>query len=338
MAIYLFDWGNTLMVDLEGQSGPMCEWPLVSVVEGAYSVLHFLSRRGPVYIATNAADSKQEDVRKAFVRVGLDKYISGYFCKDSLGISKDSPDYYRTIAGLLNSDVTELTMVGDTFDKDIVPALEAGLDTVWLSASFSEFEFRSRFRQIETLFSLITQDFPSIENQQIKLEPPTMERNEQILEAVTESYSQLAEFLPWVHSALTIDDTNQNIHLAHYNFMRGESELRFSIIDRDTDQLLGMIGLLLTDLDVPRFEIGYWLRTDQTGKGIVSQAVQLLESFAITQLGAKRIDIRAVGKNLRSQKVAERNGYQLEARYRLARRNPDGELDDELLFTKLIEP
>ncbi len=336
MSIYLFDWGNTLMVDYVHHTGKMCDWPQVSSVTGAHSLLHFLSRDSDVYIATNAEDSQQQDVRAAFARIGLDRYISGYFCKDSLGISKDSPDYYRVIASQLGVEPSQLTMVGDTFDKDITPALAAGLRAVWLSQSAEFHEPGDRWCRIETLLSLITQDFPVLDNERIRLEPPAADRNHQILDTVQRSYQELAQFLPWVNCALTIEETDQNIQMARYHFQRGESEFRFTIVDKQTDQVLGMIGLLIADLSVPHFEIGYWLSSEVTGHGIMRQAVALLETFAADRLGARRIDIRAVGRNIRSQKVALGSGYRLEAHTRLSRRNPDGRLDDELLFSKLF--
>lgn len=42
--IYLFDWGDTLMVDLKGFPGKMCEWDTVEAVDGAFDTLECLSK------------------------------------------------------------------------------------------------------------------------------------------------------------------------------------------------------------------------------------------------------------------------------------------------------
>ena len=34
-SIYLFDWGDTLMVDYVDAIGKMCDWPSVKAVDGA---------------------------------------------------------------------------------------------------------------------------------------------------------------------------------------------------------------------------------------------------------------------------------------------------------------
>ena len=56
---FLFDWGDTLMVDYPDEEGPMFKWPKVAVVEGAFELLYILSRRAECHVATNAEDSSQ---------------------------------------------------------------------------------------------------------------------------------------------------------------------------------------------------------------------------------------------------------------------------------------
>lgn len=82
--IVLFDWGNTLMVDFPEAQGKMCNWEVVEEVAGAREVLAALSKQHKLYVATNAADSTEQDIIQAFERVGLSQYLSGYFCKASL--------------------------------------------------------------------------------------------------------------------------------------------------------------------------------------------------------------------------------------------------------------
>ncbi|XAW88503.1 hypothetical protein ABDK09_03050 [Vibrio sp. CDRSL-10 TSBA] len=97
--IYLFDWGDTLMIDNPSLPGKMCDWPQVEATPHALETLRRLSQRAEIYIATNAENSVEADVRNAFLRVGLDDYIRGYFCKQTLGVSKGNavvlPHDYR---------------------------------------------------------------------------------------------------------------------------------------------------------------------------------------------------------------------------------------------------
>ena len=129
--IYLFDWGDTLMADFPQSQGPMCNWPEVEVISGALEMLSSLSEKADLYIATNAEDSSVEEIHKAFARVGLAPFIKGYFCRFNVGVSKGTPEYFTRIALALNVQTQNITMVGDTLDKDILPAIEAGLNAVW---------------------------------------------------------------------------------------------------------------------------------------------------------------------------------------------------------------
>ena len=83
--IYLFDWGDTLMVDFAGVPGKMCDWDVVEVVDGARETLKCLSKTSKIYVATGAAQSTETEIQQAFERVDLNPFISGYFCEANLG-------------------------------------------------------------------------------------------------------------------------------------------------------------------------------------------------------------------------------------------------------------
>ncbi|GGZ60324.1 hydrolase [Paraglaciecola chathamensis] len=129
--IYLFDWGDTLMVDFPSANGKMHLWQNVETVKGATTTLKQLAQKHDIYIATNAADSNEQDIQQAFERVNLAQYISGYFCFANTGLHKTSADFYQHIIKRLNVEASSITMVGDTFAKDVLPALESGINAVW---------------------------------------------------------------------------------------------------------------------------------------------------------------------------------------------------------------
>ena len=132
---YLFDWGDTLMVDFPRSAGKMCDWETVRAVDGAKNTLEVLARTAKLYVATNAAESGEQDIRSAFKRVGLDRYIAGVFCKANLGLAKGSPEFLRAILERLPDDADQVAVVGDSLEKDIVPALGAGLGAFWLTGT-----------------------------------------------------------------------------------------------------------------------------------------------------------------------------------------------------------
>ncbi|CAG9001102.1 MAG: hypothetical protein CENE_03118 [Candidatus Celerinatantimonas neptuna] len=177
-------------------------------------------------------------------------------------------------------------------------------------------------------------DFDSLQNSEIRLETPNMERVEELHEVVRNSQLRLKEFLPWAREVISLQKTELNLQQAIENFSSMSHELRFSIIDRQSDQLLGLISLKIVDPLVPFFEIGYWLGNCAVGRGIMSQSVKLVEHFAIDILKAKRIEIVTAASNRRSRAVAERCGYHQDALFRHHRRLPSGAMDDTVVYSK----
>jgi putative hydrolase of the HAD superfamily len=132
---YLFDWGDTLMVDIPGQTGPMCDWPKVQTVDGAKACLQRLSQHAQCHLATNAADSTEAQIRLALKRAGLSEYIESIFCRENLGMGKTDARYYATITEKLNVSPERITMVGDSLERDVQPALKAGLEALWFNSN-----------------------------------------------------------------------------------------------------------------------------------------------------------------------------------------------------------
>lgn len=132
---YLFDWGDTLMVDFPGVPGKMCDWERVQAVDGAAKLLASLSHKAQIYIATGAAESTEADIKQAFERVDLAQYVSGYFCQSNLGCRKGSKAFLPSILTKLAVPLGSVAMVGDSIEKDVKPALEVGIQAVWLKPS-----------------------------------------------------------------------------------------------------------------------------------------------------------------------------------------------------------
>ncbi|WP_375754105.1 HAD family hydrolase [Vibrio sp. HN007] len=141
------------MVDFPEKAGKMCDWDKVQTVDGALQVLSELSLDHSIYVATNADDSTEKDIKAAFERVGLSQYIDGYFCKSNLGVGKSSPDFYFKISEKLQVSPESLVMVGDSLEKDVKPALTAGLDAFWFNPTSIEIE-PNQVKQINSLVQL----------------------------------------------------------------------------------------------------------------------------------------------------------------------------------------
>jgi RimJ/RimL family protein N-acetyltransferase len=105
--------------------------------------------------------------------------------------------------------------------------------------------------------------------------------------------------------------------------------------DGSTGRLIGGTGLHRFDWQVPRFEVGYWVRRSEQGRGLISEAVQTLVRFAFDALQARRVEIRMSSTNLRSRAVAERCGFTLEGVLRQDSIGVDGAPRDTVVYSRV---
>ncbi|MCJ0882013.1 GNAT family N-acetyltransferase [Vibrio sp. CCB-PB317] len=174
-----------------------------------------------------------------------------------------------------------------------------------------------------------------METKRLKLIPACLERAEEAHQAVVRSQKTLEVYLPWVPHVLTLEAMIAGTEKAIANFENFEEELRYYLIDKESDRLLGAIGLMIHDQEIPAFEIGYWLDDRAVGYGYISEAVAAIENYAFEALDAKRITILADANNRKSRAVAERCGYEFEGELRNARRASSGELSNTVIYAKV---
>ena len=133
----LFDWGDTLMVDFPQYEGKMRDWPELALVDGVSEILPVLASQYRLHLATNAQDSTEADIRKAFQRVGINLFFKGIFCKQNLGVDKSSENYFSFIINKLEAKPENIIMIGDNLDKDVLPAIAAGMHGIYYTPAGS---------------------------------------------------------------------------------------------------------------------------------------------------------------------------------------------------------
>jgi len=75
------------------------------------------------------------------------------------------------------------------------------------------------------------------------------------------------------------------------------------------------------------------LRSSHTGRGLMTEAVKAVTSFARRELGMGRIEMLTDEANQRARRVCERAGFALEGILRQHRASPDGRLRNNCLFS-----
>jgi ribosomal-protein-serine acetyltransferase len=91
-------------------------------------------------------------------------------------------------------------------------------------------------------------------------------------------------------------------------------------------EVAGDISLKEINWSIKSAEIGYWLGSAYTGKGIMTRAVRSMLDYAFNDLGLHKVEIWAAEENVKSRRVPERLGFVQEGTRR----------DDELIGGKYI--
>ncbi len=117
-------------------------------------------------------------------------------------------------------------------------------------------------------------------------------------------------------------------------FIQSASEVKpYRILAIEVDGLaVGTIGIHAeTDLHIKNGEMGYWLGEPYWGKGIMTKAVRQMVNYGFENFDITRIFARCFGRNIGSQKVLEKAGFVLEAKFEQTLYKND-EYIDELIY------
>lgn len=170
------------------------------------------------------------------------------------------------------------------------------------------------------------------------IRPPQVGDGFVVNEAIKESYKVLHKFMEWARIMPSVENTEEQMRLAAANWILKKPEepwLQLLIFDKNNNEFIGCTSFHHYVWDVPAVETGYWIRTNRSGKGYMTEAINAITRYAFKQLAVKRITITCDIDNIRSKKIAERLNYSLEATLKSHRRKPmSGEISDTLIYSK----
>jgi ribosomal-protein-serine acetyltransferase len=138
-----------------------------------------------------------------------------------------------------------------------------------------------------------------------------------LYEAVRESMNELRPWMPWCHPNYSIEDTAVWVMSRDEAWAKG-TDYGFAIFDVETGTFLGSVGLNKIDPLNRSANLGYWVRSDSTKRGVATTATRLLAMWGFNSLGLQRIEIVASVENLASQRVALKAGARREGIMRRA--------------------
>lgn len=123
--------------------------------------------------------------------------------------------------------------------------------------------------------------------------------------------SYLSPWLPWVPFNIELQSSVQYAQASMSDWDHGRA-LRLVIRERPTGRFLGIVSLeSLQHLNLSG-DLGYWLRKDVNGRGLMTEAAGAVVTWTFRQLGAHRVRVAAATENHRSLSVIGRLGFRFE--------------------------
>ena len=141
----IFDWGDTLMRVFPEYKGPMAYWSKIMVMPGVVTALERLHSEYILCAASNAGNSDAVLMGEAMARAGIRRYFRRIYTSKELGFAKPEENFFLEIAKRIRVKPEECLAVGNDYDKDIIPAKNAGMNTVL----FLEMDYVKKFESAD---------------------------------------------------------------------------------------------------------------------------------------------------------------------------------------------
>jgi RimJ/RimL family protein N-acetyltransferase len=152
-------------------------------------------------------------------------------------------------------------------------------------------------------------------------------------DAVDSSIDHLVPWMPWaLEEPQTLEEKTELLRRFRGQFDLGQNFV-YGLFSRDESEQVGGSGFHLRVGD-DAFEIGYWIRASEDGKGLATESTAALTRVGFEVCEVDRIEIHVEPANEKSARIPQKLDYVEEARLR--RRlyaAPGGEPRDTVVFS-----
>jgi ribosomal-protein-serine acetyltransferase len=148
----------------------------------------------------------------------------------------------------------------------------------------------------------------------LRLEPVTPGHADELWEATEASLKELQPWMAWTRDP-SPENTRAFTEAAVEEWEHGQAYV-FALVEED--RAIGTMGLHARNPFTHSAEVGYWVRSDRAGRGLVTEAGRAVVAFAFDVLGLHRLTLMAGLDNRPSQRVAEKLGFRREGSLRHA--------------------
>lgn len=150
---------------------------------------------------------------------------------------------------------------------------------------------------------------PQLESDRLILQRFSRRDSTTLDEAIRESLADLNQWLPWARLDYTASDTTAFIRESIQAWKEGRAwDYSIRTVDSPKDHV-GNISFWTVSKLGKIAEIGYWVRSGATSRGICTEAVELLLAEMFNSLSYHKVVLRIAVGNDASDRVAEKLGF-----------------------------
>jgi ribosomal-protein-serine acetyltransferase len=140
----------------------------------------------------------------------------------------------------------------------------------------------------------------------ISIRPYRVDDAAALYEAAMESVLEIRPFMPWCRPDLTVEEARGWIE-AQESAFEARKAFEFIILSAECP-FLGGCGLNQIDDVNHRANLGYWVRSSATRRGIATTAIKQLVQWAFRNTDLVRLEVVVSTQNAASLRAAEKSG------------------------------
>lgn len=152
-----------------------------------------------------------------------------------------------------------------------------------------------------------------IVNEEIELKELSLQDSPALLQLVDANRDYLRKWMCWVDDVRELKDAKIFVDQCSFA-ISNKRGFTFGVWFKG--ELIGELGFNSIDNFNKVGVIGYWIGHEFQGRGIISISLKRVLDFGFDYLALNRMEIRVPVNNSRSHKVAERLGFEKEAKLR----------------------
>lgn len=152
--------------------------------------------------------------------------------------------------------------------------------------------------------------------------------------AKLETWGQLSTVFQWAAGTPDIDMDEVYARRAQADYIL-RKDFNLVGLDRKTGKPVLYAGTHATNLSVGEYQIGYWVRQSEQGRGLAKEAANALVRYTFNQLGANRLVMCHAEGNEASRKIITSLGFGFEGKRRNSLLIAGGKVKDALWYSRI---